>query len=316
MFRFLLDSTGTSSATSSSTTPPSDASFWADLRDQIVHFFTVDGVTIFIRVVLALVVLIAGIYLIKLFCHLLRKSLKKVRRRVGKKKEKTKEMDPSVINFIVTSLKFFLAILLALLVIYLLGIPMAGFASILSSAFLAIGLGLQDVITNFANGIIILSEGNLKTGDYVSVDGVEGTINKISMMRTSLSTTDGKTILIPNTKMSAEIVTNYSDEEYRRIALYFTFRNGIDLDETCAMMERIANSVEGVVNLPDQKTSTNIDDFSQTRPNCIRIRVVFYMRNEDYWTVLSEAQKAFYKEFQKANVQLADFDQSIYVPRS
>lgn len=315
MLPILVDSSQTSQATSSSSSAVTGESFWQDLRDQIVHFFTVDGVVLFIRITLAIAILIAGIYLIKLFCHLLRKSLKKVKKRTGKDKAKARALDPSVINFIVTSLKFFLAILLALLVIFVLGIPMAGFASIISSAFLAIGLGLQDVITNFANGIIILSEGNLKTGDYISVDGVEGTITKISMMRTSLSTVDGKTILIPNTKMSADIVTNYSEQPYRRIALYFTFPSGIDVDQTCQLLEEIANGVPGVVNLPEQKTDTAIDDFSQQRPNCIRLKVVFFMKNADYWDVRSDAQKAFYKEFQKRDVVLADYDRSVYIPR-
>lgn len=317
MFPFLVDSSQTAQAAeSSSSSTTGGGNFWQELSDQIVHFFTVDGVVLVIRITLAIVILIAGIYLIKLFCHLLRKSLTKVKKRAHKDGQRARALDPSVINFIVTSLKFFLAILLALLVIFVLGIPLAGFASIISSAFLAIGLGLQDVITNFANGIIILSEGNLKTGDYISVDGEEGTITKISMMRTSLSTVDGKTILIPNTKMSADIVVDHSTLKYRRIALYFTFLNGIDVDKTCALLEEIANSVPGAINLPpDQKTATAIEDFSQSRPNCIKIKVVFYMKNEDYWDVRSEAQRTFYKEFQKRNIRLADFDRSVYIPK-
>ena len=319
---FLADSTafpdsatGSSSTSSGTagTTSPTDPDFWQELGDKIVHFFSVDGPTLFLRIVLAILVLFAGIYLIKLICHLLRKSLSKTRHVGTKNNRHEKKIDPSVVSFIVTSIKFFLAILLAFLVIYIIGLPLTGFASIVSSAFLAIGLGLQDVITNFANGIIILSENNINTGDYISVDGVEGTVTRISMMRTTLETVDGCKVLIPNTKLSADIVTNYSTVKYRRFQLYFTFRSGIDVDKMCALLEETANTIPGVINLePDKKTFTAIDDVSQTRQNCIKIKVVFYMANEDYWTVYSESQRVFYKKFQELNIRLADYDSEYY----
>lgn len=311
----VLQAVSSTSADTPTTGAPdvSDPSFWAQLSEQIVSFFTKDGPLLFLRIVFAILVLILGVYIIKILSHFLRRWLNRVRTKTVKGKPVVKKMDASVTTFIVTSLKFFLAIVLAFLVIFILGIPLTGFATIVSSAFLAIGLGLQDVITNFANGIILLSESNVRTGDYISVDGVEGTITKISIMRTSLSTTDGKTILIPNTKLSADIVTNYSDEKYRRIALYFTFRSGIDVDKMCLFLEDVARHVPKV-DEKENKVKTIIDDFSQTRPNTIRIRVTMYVKNADYWDVLSEAQRTFYKRFQEEKIELADYDKSVYVP--
>ena len=310
-----ISSSGSSSSSSTPSASPTDPGFWQDLGDQIVQFFTVDGPNLLFRIIFAIIVLIIGIYVIKLICLLLKKSLSKTRHIGPKNNRKEKHVDISVVSFLVTSIKFFLAILLAFLVIYMLGLPLTGFASIVSSAFLAVGLGLQDVITNFANGIIILSENNINTGDYISVDGVEGTVKRISMMRTTLETVDGRKVLIPNTKLSADIVTNYSTVKYRRFQLFFTFHSGIDLDKMCAQLEEIANTIPGVVNLPpDKKTFTAIDDFSQTRQNCIRIKVVFYMKNEDYWNVYSDSQKVFYKRFQELGIRLADYDKEFYVP--
>lgn len=320
--RFLLDSSSTSgdiSATSSSASTPSDPTsvdFWQDLGDQIVHFFTVDGPNLLFRILFAIIILIVGIYLIKLICMLLRKSLSKTRHVGPKNNRKERRIDASVVSFLVTSIKFFLAIVLAFLVIYVVGLPLDGFASIVSSAFLAVGLGLQDVITNFANGIIILSENNINSGDYISVDGVEGTVTRISMMRTTLETVDGRKVLIPNTKLSADIVTNYSTVPIRRMQLLFTFHSGIDIDKMCDLLKDTANTIPKVVNVePDKKTFTMIDDFSQSRQNCIRIKVVFYMNNADYWDVYSDSQKTFYKKFQELGIQLADYDKEFYIPR-
>lgn len=317
---FLVDSSTAAGDVASSNTgsspSPTDPGFWQDLGNQIVKFFTVDGPALLFRIIFAIIILIVGIYLIKLISHLLKKSLSKTRRIGTKNNKKERKIDTSVVSFLVTSVRFFLAILLAFLVIYILGLPLTGFASIVSSAFLAIGLGLQDVITNFANGIIILSENNINTGDYIVVDGVEGTVTRISMMRTTLETVDGRKVLIPNTKLSADIVTNNTSVKFRRQQLFFTFRSGIDIDKMCALLEETANSVKGVV--PEvgdgRKTFTAIEDFSQTRQNCIKIKVVFYMKNADYWDVFSESQKVFYKRFAELGIQLAGYDSEYYVP--
>ncbi len=294
------------------TSDVASTAFWQNLWDEIVSFFQNDALGWAFRIVLALLVLIAGIYLIKFIAYLVRKSLSKERKRKNKPAYK---MESSVVTFVVSALKFVLAIVLALGVMAILGIDVTGVVSIISSAFLAVGLGLQDIITNFADGVILLSEKNIKSGDYIKVgDTYEGTVSKISIMKTIIVTPDGVTNIIPNTTMCTEVVANYSTSEIRRLALYFPFEYGVDVDEMCRLIEEIIATVDGVYYDDTHIAATNIDNFSQQRMNVITIRLLYYVRNADYWPIRSEAQRVFYKKFVELGIKCAPYDKEFYVP--
>ena len=315
---FLVDSSNTSANISSGSGSSfiTDSNFWSDFWNKIVNFFKVDMVNFSFRLVLALILLVAGIYIIKLICFLLRKWLTRARDYTNKKNKKSnhKEMDPSIVTFTVSTIRFILAIVLAVSFIATLGLALDGIVSILSSAFLAIGIGLQDVITNFADGVILISEGNIKTGDYIIVDGLEGTVKKISMMRTTLTTVDGKTVLLPNSALSSDNVINCSTEEYRRIVLYYSFPYGTDIEKMSKLILEVVNSLEMTCKDDAHKAFMTVDDFSQSRVDVIKLRVAFYCHNKDYWDLLSLAQKAMYERFVKENIKGAEFKNEIYLP--
>ena len=313
---FLVNSSTTSSNTSSSSSSPdvTDQSFWADFGQKIVNFFKVDMVNFSFRLLLAIVLLIVGIYLIKLICHIIRKWLTRARDLSKNTKVSKKPMDPSIVTFTISTIRFILAIILAISVIATLGLALDGIVSILSSAFLAIGIGLQDVITNFADGVILISEGNIKTGDYVMVDGLEGTVTKISMMRTTLITPDGKTVLLPNSALCSDNVVNYSTQEYRRIVLYYSFPFGTDIDKMSALILEVINSLDMTCKDEGHKAFMTVDDFSQTRVDVVKLRVAFFCHNKDYWDILSLAQKAIYERFVKDGIRGAEFKNEIYLP--
>ena len=315
---FLVNSSTTSANISSSGSAQNitDSNFWAEFWDKIVNFFKVDMVNFSFRLILAFILLVVGIYIIKLVCFLLRKWLTRARDYTNKKSKKSdrKQMDPSIVTFTVSTVRFILAIILAVSFIATLGLALDGIVSILSSAFLAIGIGLQDVITNFADGVILISEGNIKTGDYIIVGDLEGTVKKISMMRTTLATVDGKTVLLPNSALSAGNVINCSTEEYRRIVLYYSFPYGTDIDKMSSVILEVINSLEMTCKDEEHKAFMTVDDFSQTRVDVVKLRVAFYCHNKDYWDLLSIAQKAVYERFVKDNIKGAEFKNEIYLP--
>lgn len=318
---FLLDSSTADIATSSSSGAASvtDENFWSDLGNRIINFFKVDMVNFAFRLVLALVVLVIGVYLIKLICHLLRKWLTRARDISNKRNDKNdgkkhKTMDPSIVTFTVSTVRFLLAIILAISFVATLGLALDGIVSILSSAFLAIGIGLQDVITNFADGVILISEGNIKTGDYIAVGGLEGTVVKISMMRTTLTTADGKTVLLPNKELSSEDVINYSTEPYRRITLYYSFPYGTDIDKMNEIILDTINSLDMTCKDDAHKAFMTVDDFSQSRVDVVKIRVAFFCKNENYWDMLSISQRAIYERFVKDGIKGAEYKNEIYLP--
>ena len=78
---------------------------------------------------------------------------------------------------------------------------------------MAISLAVQSVISNFASGIILVTNHPFKEGDFVEIAGISGTVEKITLFSTKLITTDNKVISVPNSSVSGGNIINYSTEE-------------------------------------------------------------------------------------------------------
>ena len=112
------------------------------------------------------------------------------------------------------------------------GIGMGGLVVIFSAMSLGIGLGLQPVAANFVSGMILLFDRTVKVGDYVVLpDGQEGYVEAINMRSTTVETTDGKDIMVPNTTFIENAYENWTHKDPRqRYEVYFTVSFDTDID--------------------------------------------------------------------------------------
>ena len=99
------------------------------------------------------------------------------------------------------------------------GVETTSLAAVIAAAGLAVGLALQGSLSNFAAGIMIILFSPFKNGDFVDVNGVEGTVESISLFTTNLVTTDNKQVIVPNSTITDGIIINYSKKPKRRIDL-------------------------------------------------------------------------------------------------
>ncbi len=131
--------------------------------------------------------------------------------------------------------KIFQIILFTLVFVMVLGaakVPLSGLVVIFSALSLGIGLGLQPIAANFVSGMIILFDRSVRTGDYVVLpDGQEGFVEAINMRNTVVETTDGKDIMVPNTKFTEDAYENWTHKDPRqRYEVHFTVGYDTDLD--------------------------------------------------------------------------------------
>ena len=103
-----------------------------------------------------------------------------------------------------------------------LGFKTTSLVALLSVVSLALSLSVQEILTNVFSGVTILISKPFKVGQFVEIASVSGTVTNISIMRTTLETPDHKEILIPNSKITASKVTNYTSEPIRRVDLFFS----------------------------------------------------------------------------------------------
>ena len=99
---------------------------------------------------------------------------------------------------------------------------MTSIVAVIGAAGLAIGLSLQNSISNLAGGFIILFAKPFKVGDYIETGSFSGTVQAISILYTRLLTFDNKAVYIPNGQISSNTLINYNEEKTRRLDLVFS----------------------------------------------------------------------------------------------
>ena len=113
----------------------------------------------------------------------------------------------------------------------LLGIQMTIFAALIGAFGVAAGLALSGTFQNFASGVLIILLKPFRVGDTVSTQGHEGTVKAIRLFYTVILTFSNTTVIVPNSKLSNEIIFNLSREGNRRIDIEIKFNYGVDFEQ-------------------------------------------------------------------------------------
>ncbi|MBF7096208.1 mechanosensitive ion channel family protein [Alkalibacter mobilis] len=239
------------------------------------------------KIVLALVVLLAGMIAIKYFLKFLRISFEK------------KNLDVSLRPFLLSLTKVTLMILLFITVASMLGAQMTSFIAVLGSAGLAIGLALQGSLSNFAGGVLILILKPFKVGDYIEAAGYSGTVEEIQMFYTILVTPDNKKIIVPNSNMSNSGTVNYSSKPTRRVDFVFGVGYEADIFKVKNILKEIAANDPLVLNDPEPQIVLGEHDASS---------INFYYRvwceSKDYWTIYFETMEKVKIAFDEEGISI------------
>ncbi|MBR3758920.1 MAG: mechanosensitive ion channel [Bacteroidaceae bacterium] len=239
------------------------------------------------RILGALIIFIIGKFLIswanKLFAKLLIK----------------RKVDTGVQTFLKSMVSLLLYVMLGLAVIGKLGIELTGFAALLASAGVAIGMALSGNLQNFAGGIIILVFRPYKVGDYIEAStGASGTVQEIQIFHTVLVTPDNKVVYAPNGAMSNAVVTNYSHKEVRRVDFNFGVEYGTDFDRVQAVLNSIIAADNRILSTP-----APFIELGQLADSSVNITVRVWTKASDYWGVFFDMNKTVYATFNKEGIE-------------
>ncbi|MCW3123834.1 MAG: mechanosensitive ion channel family protein [Flavipsychrobacter sp.] len=166
------------------------------------------------RIVLSAFMLFFGLWIIRII-------RKKVTRRMGQKNVHS-SLRPFIESVVFTALH----VALIFLVMEILGIKLTLFAAVIAAFGAAVGLALSGTLQNFASGVLILLLKPFKTGDNIIAQSLEGTVTSIQIFYTVVTTFDNRTVIMPNSKLSNEVIINITLNGSRRvdIKLDFTYK--------------------------------------------------------------------------------------------
>lgn len=255
-----------------------------EISKKTYEFFSGVGLNFLV----ALVILFIGLLLIRIIGKVSRNSLRK------------STIERTTTSFIMAIIHFALyAILFYLVLSTLMPNISAAIIAILGSAAVAIGLALKDSLADFAAGIMIIFNKPFKEGDYISVDGVEGTVQSIHLLFTELSSADNKKIIVNNGKIRSDIVTNYSARPTRRVDMEFSVAYGSDIDRVKEVLTEIAANHPLVL-----QTKEPVIRLYQHGPSGLVFRFRVWVKNDDYWTVLYDINEIVYKRFVEEKIDI------------
>lgn len=159
------------------------------------------------------------LFLLLLACliYIVGKKLMNILIKIVKKAFERAKMDVGVSNFLLSVLKALCYGLLLITIAATLGLPTTSFVALLGSIGLTIGLALQGSLSNFAGGVLILILKPFRVGDFISVEGSEGTVIAIDIFYTKILTTENKLVVLPNGTLANSEITNATSEPIRRL---------------------------------------------------------------------------------------------------
>lgn len=221
-----------------------------------------------VKILLAVIVLIAGIQIIKLLRRIVRKSMQRA------------NADTGVVQFVDSFLKAVLYILLFFMIASGFGLNTASIVALLGSAGVAIGLAVQGSLSNFAGGVLILLLKPFKVDDYIIISGDanEGTVMEIQLFYTKLVTVDNHVVIIPNGELTTSNIINMSTLSERRINISVSIAYDADIRTAKEVIQSVLEQDAAV--LKDKEHFVFVDELADSGVN---LKVRCWSRNEDYW---------------------------------
>ena len=254
-----------------------------NLWNDIVNFFNNNVWDI----ILFFAVLVIGTIVVKILLNISRRMLKRTK------------IEGITQGFLMAFIKITLYLILLFMLLSVIGIQVSGLITALSAAILAIGVALQNIIANVANGIVIVSTHMFKKGDWISVGSASGSVTNINFLFTTLTTADNRRITLPNSMLINNEVINNGSYDTRRVEFTFSVAYETDVELVKKVVVDVMKS-NGNVRLDKEPFcrlknlgASSLDFFA----NC-------WCDNSDYWDVYYYVVENVYNEFKRHDISV------------
>lgn len=180
-----------------------------------------------VNVVAALIILLIGL----LVARVVSKGISRVMVVRG--------IDTTVADFLAALVRYGIIAFTLIAVLSRIGVQTASVIAVLGAAGLAVGLALQGSLSNFAAGVLLVIFRPFRTGEFVDLGGVSGTVTQVQIFSTTMRTPDGKIIVVPNGKIIAGNIINSSREPDRRTEIIVGVAYDTDIDQVKTVLGNI-----------------------------------------------------------------------------
>ena len=263
-----------------------------NIISKVWEMLTVYG----LKIIAAVIVFVVGRWIAKLLKNVTQKVMTK------------KNVDPTVVSFLVNLIYIALLTFVVLAALGQLGIQTTSFIAVIGAAGLAIGLALQGSLANFAAGFLMIIFRPFKVGDLIEAAGVLGVVEEIQVFTTQLKTPDNKTIIIPNAKLTADNITNFTAKATRRVDLVCGIGYGDDIDKAKKVLTDIMTQDERI--LKDPSPTIAVVELADSSVNFV---VRPWVKTADYWNVYFDTTENIKKRFDAEGISIPFPQRDVHV---
>ena len=171
--------------------------------------------------------------------------------------------------------------------------------AIIGAAGFVVAFALQDTLSNFASGIMIMFYRPFDVDDVIDVSGVVGKVKSMNLVTTTVMTFDNKLMIVPNNSIWGNIITNATGSDKRRVDLVF----GIGYQDDIAHAERVLKRVvdEHPLVLKDPEPVVQLHELADSSCNFVCRP---WARTDDFWTVYWDITRAAKEAFDAEGISI------------
>lgn len=210
-----------------------------------------------------------------------------------------RHMDKAVVEFVHGLVRYLLFVIVLIAALGRIGVQTASVVAVIGAAGLAIGLALQGSLSNFAAGVLIVAFRPFKSGDYVEIGGVSGSVDSIQIFQTILTTPDNKMVVVPNSNVIGSAITNYSRHDTRRIDYVIGVSYSADLQKTKEVLTKILAAEERL--LPTPVPTVGVAELGDSSVNFV---VRPWVKTSQYWDVYFDLLQAIKEGLDKEGIEI------------
>jgi len=262
------------------------------IMEMITYFIT----TYSLKVVGAILIFIIGKWLARYLSKLLGKILKK------------NNVDETLTSFLGNIIYYSLLLMVLIAAAGQLGINTTSFLTIVGAAGLAVGLALKDSLSNFASGVMLILFRPFKDGDYVTAGGQSGTVESIDIFNTILKTPDNQMVIVPNSSITANVITNVNAKPTRRIDLVVGIGYDDNIGEAKSVLEDLVKADSRI--LSDPAPTIAVSELADSSVNFV---VRPWVKTADYWAVRFDLTEKIKLTFDEKSISFPYPQQDVHM---
>ncbi|QQP88096.1 mechanosensitive ion channel family protein [Skermanella sp. TT6] len=278
---------------------------WSELRslfDTFMRGVTIGGVRLAPADIIAAILLFSAAVMVTRY----------IQRTLDVRVLQRLQIDRGVQNSIKTGIGYFGFMVAMLVAIGALGLDLSNLALIAGALSVGIGFGLQNVVSNFVSGLILLVERPIKVGDWVVVGDKEGVVKRISVRATEIQTFQRASVIIPNSELVSSAVVNWTfKDKFGRIDIKVGVEYGSDLKLVRETLLACANAHPRVARMPGPMVVFR--DFGQSS---LDFELRCFIPDVDFFlSTASDLRFAIAEAFERNGIAIPFNQQVMHIPQ-